>query len=87
MNLLANLAPLIGIFLLLAGVPGFALLYNATKDLPLSLGLFGLYELVVIVGGIFTKVWTILTRPYPARPLTGGWAELRASKRSGKLRV
>ncbi|MDX9990863.1 MAG: NACHT domain-containing protein [Anaerolineales bacterium] len=71
MNWLANLAPLIGIMLIIAGVPGFAILYNTTQDLTTSLILLGLYELLVIVGGIFTKVW---------QRLEGKWIERMADQ-------
>jgi hypothetical protein len=51
MNWLANIPPFIGLILVTAGVPGFAILYSATQYLNTSLLLFVAYELVVIVGG------------------------------------
>ena len=71
MNWLAYLSPLIGIILIIAGVPGFALFYNATQDWNISLLLFIVYELVIIVGGISIKVW---------QKLEGKWVERMAGQ-------
>jgi energy-coupling factor transporter ATP-binding protein EcfA2 len=50
-------SPLIGLLFLLAGIPGFRLIYDATQNLTVSIVITVLYELVVLIGGFMGKVW------------------------------
>ncbi|HLO18780.1 MAG TPA: NACHT domain-containing protein [Anaerolineales bacterium] len=56
-NLLSYIPPLIAIFLVLAGVPAFMVLYRSTHDLSLSIILTAIYELLVIIVSFLSKVW------------------------------
>lgn len=74
MNWLSNISPLIGIFLLLAGVPAFLTLYRTTQDLNLSIIITALYEIVIIIGGFFGKVWQKLGDMWAGR--LADWIDL-----------
>src|SRR6266511_2661110 len=74
-NLLSYIPPFIAIFLILAGVPAFIQLYKATQDLPLSLALTAIYEMLVIVIGFFAKVWQKLEVKWTDR--LSAWIDLK----------
>ncbi len=56
-NWLSNIPPLIGVLLLVAGVPAFITLFQSTQDLKISIIITILYEIVVLIGGFMGKVW------------------------------
>jgi hypothetical protein len=66
MNWINNILPLIGILMVLGGVPAFLLLFKATQDLTISIVFTIVYEIVIIVGGFMTKVW---------QRIEGKWAD------------
>lgn len=83
-NWLGNISPIIGLFMLLAGVPAFLVLYRATQDLNLSIIITIAYELVVFIGGFMGKVWQKLESKWVDR--LADWIDLTLQSIFSKYR-